>query len=450
MEEADEVTASETLEFEVFTIFPGVIEAFVGSGLLAKAIERELVAVHSTDFRAFTHDRHRTVDDAPFGGGAGMVIKPEPVAAALEAVVAERGPMHTILLTPSGARFDQRVAERLAGERRIALLCGRYEGIDDRIREQYVDECLSIGDFVLNGGEVAAAVIIEAVGRLREGVLGNPESIATESFAAETDASSDAASDPDAWRPGLVLEHPHYTRPADFRGHAVPAVLLAGDHQAIDAWRRRVACLRTWSLRPELRPRWRLEAEHPITIAVPHDLPSEQLDSIRALVRDRALGQVQLELVRLGPGRSPGPEPHMRDLKQLRRQLCKRHGRDPWVVGVGEISPGATELGPRVVLDTLAFVANQAPPALILWFSGPTAGPPEVAVDAWVALDPERDRRSSQRLAIPSALIDISQPRAAPGPITPLARTALEAMRAEGLLPAGSGRAPSPAPESSP
>src|SRR5690606_18497917 len=176
------------LEFEVFTIFPAAIEAFVEAGIMARAIERGLVVVRCTDFREFTDDRHRTVDDAPFGGGAGMVIKPEPVAAALEAVVSERGPMHTILLTPSGPRFDQRVAERLASERRIALLCGRYEGIDDRIREHFVDECLSLGDFVLNGGEVAAAAIIEAVARLREGVLGNPESIATESFAREDPA----------------------------------------------------------------------------------------------------------------------------------------------------------------------------------------------------------------------------------------------------------------------
>jgi tRNA (guanine-N1)-methyltransferase len=178
---------SEPLEFEVLTIFPQAIEAFMSAGIMARSIERELVVVRCTDLRAFTHDRHRSVDDAPFGGGPGMVIKAEPVAEALDAVIAERGPMHTILLTPSGARFDQRVAERLAGERRIALLCGRYEGIDDRIREHFVDECLSIGDFVLNGGEVAAAVVIEAVSRLREGVLGNPDSLASESFDAGSD-----------------------------------------------------------------------------------------------------------------------------------------------------------------------------------------------------------------------------------------------------------------------
>jgi hypothetical protein len=239
-----------------------------------------------------------------------------------------------------------------------------------------------------------------------------------------------------------VLEHPHYTRPAEFRGHSVPAVLLGGDHQAIDAWRRRVACLRTWSLRPELRPRWALPAEHPIYLALAHDTPPELLVELRALASE----QLGTPLVLLGGGRSPGIDLHMRDLKQLRKSLRKRHDRDPWIVGIGQVDPGEAELGPRVVLDTLAFVANQAPPALILWFAGPSADAPAIAADAWMALDLERsecDRRSRQRLAIPSALIDISQPRAAPGPITPLARTALQAIRAEGLLPAAPGRAPS-------
>ena len=260
------------LEFEVFTIFPAMIEAFVDSGLMGKAIARELVAVHCTDLREFSHDRHRSVDDAPFGGGAGMVMKPGPVVEALEQVEAARGPMHRIVLTPSAPRFDQRAAERLAGHDRIALLCGRYEGIDDRVREHWADECLSIGDFVLNGGEVAAAVIIEAVARLREGVLGNPESIAGESFAEGSDdlATEDARNDDvHRWRPGLVLEHPQYTRPAEFRGHAVPEVLLGGDHGAVEAWRRRVACLRTWALRPDLRPHFRLD--QPIVLAAPAD-----------------------------------------------------------------------------------------------------------------------------------------------------------------------------------
>ncbi|MFO7566704.1 MAG: tRNA (guanosine(37)-N1)-methyltransferase TrmD [Enhygromyxa sp.] len=422
--------------FEVFTIFPAAIEAFIGTGIMGKAIERGLVELRCTDLREFTSDRHRTVDDAPFGGGAGMVIKPEPVAAALEAVIAERGPMHTILLTPSGARFDQRVAERLAGERRIALLCGRYEGIDDRIREHYVDECLSLGDFVLNGGEVAAAAIIEAVARLHEGVLGNPESIATESFA---DEASVPADDPEAWRPGLVLEHPHYTRPADFRGHRVPAVLLGGDHQAIESWRRRAACLRTWALRPELRPPWRLPASHPIILAAPSNLEPSELAELQEIASAFSATVVQLGKPRLG-------ERHMRDLKQLRRWVRKRHGREPWVLGVGLAAANEPEQGPRLVLDTLAYAANQPPPPLVLDFSGDSRID---RIDAWLTLDLEGDRSERSRLAIPPALIDISQPHAAPSPITPLARAALEAMRAEGLLPAGSGRAPS-TPQASP
>lgn len=400
---------SEPLEFEVLTIFPQAIEAFVSSGILARAIERELVVVRCTDLRAFTHDRHRTVDDAPFGGGAGMVIKPEPVAEALEAVLAERGPMHTILLTPSGPRFDQRVAERLAGERRIGLLCGRYEGIDDRIREHFVDECLSIGDFVLNGGEVAAAVVIEAVSRLREGVLGNPESLASESFGVSNREA-------DAWQPGLVVEHPHYTRPADFRGRAVPPVLLSGDHAAIERWRRRAACLRTWALRPELRPHWRLPADHPIYLAVPGDLAEPD-----------ALEQLALL----------GAKVSMRDLKPLVRTVAKQHGCAPWVIGVGDCDEPGLERGPRLILDVLAYELEQAPPPLILWLGGPghvalSKRPPQ----AWLALGPTPPQPGPPRprLALASALIDIAQPQAARRSVVPLARAALEAMRIEGLL----------------
>ena|GEM_PF-140511 len=424
---------SEALEFEVFTLFPAAIEAFVGAGLMAKAIERGLVVVRCTDLREFTHDRHRTVDDAPFGGGAGMVIKPEPVADAIEAVVAERGPMHTILLTPSGPRFDQRAAERLAGKPRIALLCGRYEGIDDRIREHFVDECLSLGDFVLNGGEVAAAAIIEAVGRLREGVLGNPESVAEESFASAADIAASEPDESNPWRPGLVLEHPHYTRPANFRGHAIPPVLLGGDHRAVEVWRRRAACLRTWALRPELRPRWRLPAGHPIVLAVPNTVAAPILVELAELAAGFGAS-----LVRVGGPRSPGPGRHMRDLKQLRRALRKRHGQAPWVLGVGALAAGEVARGPRLVLDVLAYAANHAPPSLILWCPGEPSAEP---VDAWLALQTEGpsdpcDRNDRPRLAIGPALIDISQPQMARSPIAPTARAAFATMRAEALLPA--------------
>ena len=390
------------IEFEVFTIFPAAIQAFVEAGIMGKAIARELVAVHCTDYRTFTKDRHRSVDDAPFGGGAGMVIKPEPVAAALEAVSAARGPMHTILLTPSGPRFDQRVAERLATQPRIALLCGRYEGIDDRIREHFVDECLSIGDFVLNGGEVAAAVIIEAVARLREGVLGNPDSAEAESFARPDQQASQAqAGAALAWQPGVVLEHPHYTRPAEFRGHGVPPVLLAGDHEAVERWRRRTACLRTWALRPELRPRWSLPSGHPIHLVAGSDQPSEDSGALAQLAADAGVAFTEI-----GP-RRPGASAGMRDLKQLRRQLRKRHGREPWLIGVGELATGQAERGPRMVLDVLAFETSEPPAPLILWFGDP--GHPALnnqPCHAWMALDPERDRpvdsTLSPRLAIPS------------------------------------------------
>ena len=402
---------SEPLEFEVLTIFPNAIDAFVSSGIIARAIERELVVVRCTDPRDFTHDRRRSVDDAPFGGGAGMVIKPEPVAEALDAVIAERGPMHTILLTPSGARFDQRVAERLAGERRIALLCGRYEGIDDRIREHFVDECLSIGDFVLNGGEVAAAVVIEAVSRLREGVLGNPESLASESFVAPSGE----------FVPGLVVEHPHYTRPANFRGREVPPVLLSGDHDAIERWRRRAACLRTWALRPELRPSWRLPLGHPIHLAIPSELAEPNfVEQLRGL-----------------PGDPTVDVTGMRDLKQLVRALGKRHGRAPWVIGVGDCDDPGQERGPRMVLDVLAYELEQAPPPLILWLGGP--GHPALSKRpplAWLALSPAESQPASPRprLALASALIDIAQPQAARRSVVPLAHAALQAMRDEGLL----------------
>jgi tRNA (guanine-N1)-methyltransferase len=398
---------------------------------MARAIERELVVVRCTDLRAFTQDRHRSVDDAPFGGGAGMVIKPEPVADALEAVIAERGPMHTILLTPSGTRFDQRVAERLAGERRIALLCGRYEGIDDRIRERYVDECLSIGDFVLNGGEVAAAVVIEAVSRLREGVLGNPDSLASESF--------DSGRAHEGWQPGLVVEYPHYTRPANFRGHAVPPVLLSGDHAAIETWRRRAACLRTWALRPELRPRWRLPDGHPICLAIPTEQFNADPDALAQLAELAGTGAPQPRAVLAGVGhaRLPGAMLGMRDLKQLVRTLAKQHGRAPWVIGVGDCDDPGPERGPRLILDVLAFEAEQAPPPLILWLGGPEhpalrKRPPE----AWLALGPESRGLdiSRPRLALASALIDIAQPQAARRSVVPLARAVLQAMRDEGLL----------------
>ena len=220
---------------DIVTIFPGYFASPLAAGLLGKAGERGLVQVRLHDLRTWAADRHRSVDDAPFGGGAGMVMLPEPWFEALDALQAD-GPAHVVLLAPDGRRFDQATATRLAGAPRLVLCCGRYEGIDERVRTR-VDEVLSIGDFVLAGGEAAALVVLDAVARLVPGVMGNAASAADESFAA-----------------GL-LEYPQYTRPAVYRGLEVPAVLRSGDHGAIARWRHDQAVERTRRLRPDLLDR---------------------------------------------------------------------------------------------------------------------------------------------------------------------------------------------------
>jgi tRNA (guanine37-N1)-methyltransferase len=220
---------------DIVTIFPEYFTSPLAAGLLGKAGERGLVRVRLHDLRTWAADRHRSVDDAPFGGGAGMVMLPGPWFEALDALQAD-GPAHVVLLAPDGRRFDQATAARLAGEPRLVLCCGRYEGIDERVRTR-VDEVLSIGDFVLAGGEAAALVVLDAVARLVPGVMGNAASAADESFAA-----------------GL-LEHPQYTRPAVYRGLEVPAVLRSGDHGAIARWRHDQAVERTRRLRPDLLDR---------------------------------------------------------------------------------------------------------------------------------------------------------------------------------------------------
>jgi tRNA (guanine37-N1)-methyltransferase len=220
---------------DIVTIFPGFFASPLATGLLGKAGERGLIRVRLHDLRTWASDRHRTVDDAPFGGGAGMVMAPGPWFEALDTLQAE-GPVHVVLLAPDGRRFDQTAAARLAGEPRLVLCCGRYEGIDERVRTR-VDEVVSIGDFVLAGGEAAALVVLDAVARLVPGVMGNAASAADESFAA-----------------GL-LEYPQYTRPAVYRGLEVPAVLRSGDHGAIARWRRAQAVERTRRLRPDLLDR---------------------------------------------------------------------------------------------------------------------------------------------------------------------------------------------------
>jgi len=219
------------VRIDVFTIFPDLVEGYASRSLLGKAQERGLLDVRAHDLRSETQDPHRSVDDAPFGGGAGMVLMPEPIFAAVEAV---DPPRPLFFLGPGGRRLDQALARELAASDGFSLLCGRYEGVDHRVMEHLVDGEISIGDYVLAGGEVAALVVIEAVGRLVPGVMGNDTSADEESF-------SDG-----------LLEYPHYTRPAEFRSWEVPAVLRSGDHGKVARWRRARALEKTIRERPDL------------------------------------------------------------------------------------------------------------------------------------------------------------------------------------------------------
>ena len=228
--------------FDVVTLFEPLMSGYLGGSMLGRAADRGIVTVSFTDPRDFTHDVHRTVDDGPFGGGAGMVMQPEPLASAIESVRERRAPARprVVLLGPAGRVFDQRVAAEYAAlEGGLCLVCGRYEGVDERIAEHVVDEELSIGDYVLTGGELGALVVIDAVSRLLPGVLGNAAGAHEESFTGTP-----------------LLEHPQYTRPREWRGHAVPEVLLSGNHAAIDRWRQEQRELRTRARRPDLFARW--------------------------------------------------------------------------------------------------------------------------------------------------------------------------------------------------
>ena len=237
------------MTFDVITIFPGFFTSILEHGLLKRAVVGGQVSIRLRDLRDFTDDRHRTVDDRPFGGGPGMVFKPEPVFRAVETVQAEgRGGLPVILLSPQGRLFRQPVAEGLAREPGLVLVCGRYEGVDERVAAGLATDEISIGDYVLAGGELAAAVLMEAVARLLPGVLGNEESSRQESFAAG--AEPEFCNGPREHQ-GL-LDFPQYTRPAEFRGLRVPEVLLSGDHEEIRRWRRRQALAKTWRRRPEL------------------------------------------------------------------------------------------------------------------------------------------------------------------------------------------------------
>ena len=225
------MTDSNPLRIDVLTIFPDLVRPWTEASLLGKAVREGLLDLRVHDLRSGTTDPHRSVDDSPFGGGAGMVLRPEPLFAVVER---EQPPRPLLLLGPGGRRFDQARAEELAASGGFSLLCGRYEGVDQRVADHLVDGEVSVGDFVLAGGEVAALAIVEAVGRLVPGVMGNDESAGDESFSA-----------------GL-LEYPQYTRPADFRGWPVPDVLLSGDHGRVARWRRAQAIARTVARRPDL------------------------------------------------------------------------------------------------------------------------------------------------------------------------------------------------------
>ncbi|MBC8497332.1 MAG: tRNA (guanosine(37)-N1)-methyltransferase TrmD [Chloroflexi bacterium] len=222
------------MRFDVFTLFPEALEPYLQSSILKRASEHDLVQYRVHNIRDWATDKHHITDDEPYGGGGGMIMKVEPIFAAVEDVVGAPPTCPVILLTPQGRLFTQEVARELVQQPRLALIAGRYEGLDERIRQHLVSDEISIGDYVLTGGELPALVLIDAITRLLPGVLGDPD-----------------APQKDSHAKGL-LEHPHYTRPADFRGWGVPDVLRSGDHARVDRWRREQSLQRTWERRPEL------------------------------------------------------------------------------------------------------------------------------------------------------------------------------------------------------
>ena len=249
------------MRFDLVTLFPGFFESTLRYGILERALRSGLAAVHTHDLRDWTHDRHRTVDDRPFGGGEGMVLKPQPIFECVESLgITPKTSRDTtresvILLSAQGKRFTQSTARPLATLDRVVLLCGRYEGVDERVSQLLCDDELSIGDFVLSGGELGAAVIIDATVRLLPGVLGHEDSSLYESFGLGDDASAELTHDGvprSTHGAGGLLDYPHYTRPAEFRGITVPEILSSGDHSAIRRWRRQAALAKTLANRPDL------------------------------------------------------------------------------------------------------------------------------------------------------------------------------------------------------
>jgi len=248
------------MKFHIVTIFPDFFQGPLDYGIVRRAREADLVEIDIHDLRAFTEDKHQTVDDRPFGGGEGMVLKPEPIFACLDTLdfaarterIAGKAKQSIILLSAQGRRFDQNMAAELATLDQIALICGRYEGVDERVNTALADREVSIGDYVLSGGELGAAVILDTVTRLLPGALGNQASAQQESFTAnKTWPSAPSAADSTCASGGL-LDYPHFTRPAEFRGISIPDVLVSGDHERIRRWRRRSALEKTLRNRPDL------------------------------------------------------------------------------------------------------------------------------------------------------------------------------------------------------
>jgi tRNA (guanine37-N1)-methyltransferase len=252
------------MKIEIVTIFPDFFRGPLDYGITRRAREAGLVEIAVHDLRAFAKDRHRTVDDRPFGGGEGMVLKPEPIFECVEAMgvapCAQRAATESVvLLSAQGKRFDQRVAGELAERERLVLICGRYEGVDERVAQHLADREICIGDFVLSGGELGAAVIVDTVVRLIPGAVGNEDSTRQESFTAADGAARNGPSS--TCGSGGLLDYPHYTRPAQFRGWDVPEVLVSGDHDAIRRWRRETALEKTFRNRPDLVDRVELSKE---------------------------------------------------------------------------------------------------------------------------------------------------------------------------------------------
>ncbi|MBU0479856.1 MAG: tRNA (guanosine(37)-N1)-methyltransferase TrmD [Proteobacteria bacterium] len=222
------------MQFDILTIFPDLLQSPLQEGIIRRAVQSGRITVHITNIRDFATDKHTMIDDRPFGGGEGMVMKPEPIAAALRSIAGGESRPRVILLSPQGKTFTQRTAETLALEKHLVFLCGRYEGVDERVSEMFVDDEISIGDYVLTGGELAAMVMVDAITRLLPGVLGCAESASQDTFSSG------------------MLKHPQYTRPREFQGSEVPEVLLTGDHQAIQDWRFAESVKKTLRKRPEM------------------------------------------------------------------------------------------------------------------------------------------------------------------------------------------------------